>query len=241
MRSSIKLAIGLLPFLAAGAMGSYVVLPAYQDDQSERADVASKQAENDLLVAKLRDRKKAETERKTLEGDIDMLRGSVPKAPELDLFMLDLEKMCKKAGVDLIAVETPEPEAMRNLDTSNDEMQKAAQTGSKIGLGSKTMEKRQQGQASDEHEPKEDQTALKQLTKQVYVTGNYDGIVALMKELENYQRVTGVRQVCVATAGDKEEVQAQSTQNGAGDRAKKLALPENQPVMSFMMTLYYLP
>jgi hypothetical protein len=126
------------------------------------------------------------------------------------------------------------------LDTANEEMQKAAQTGSKIGVGSKTAEKQQQPANSNQQPSKQDQTALKQLIKQVYVTGDYDGIVALMKELENYQRVTGVKQVCVATASEKDDTQ-QITQNAAAEKAKKLELPPNRPVMSFLMSLYYLP
>ena len=81
----------------------------------------------------------------------------------------------------------------------------------------------------------DDQTALKKLIKEVYVTSDYDSIIKLMQKLERYQRVTGVRQVAVAMPGDNNEGQPVP----AAERAKKLGL--HQPVMSFLMTLYYLP
>jgi hypothetical protein len=238
IKAQYKLALGLMPFLAAGAMASVSVLPAYQDDETKRAEVVTKKQENQTLINKLRERKKAEAERTDLQGQIEQLRGAVPKQPELDLFMLDLERMCKDSHVDLISVEEPEAETLKSLDASEASMRELAQDSSgKVGLGTKTLENRNStAQKGKDKEKQQDQSALKQLIKQVYVTSDYDGIVELMKRLENYQRITGVKQVCVALPSDT----TGGMTNPAGDRAKKLKL-KGQPVMSFLMTLYYLP
>jgi len=236
IKAQYKLAIALMPFLAAGAMASVVVLPAYQDDDAKRAEVTTKKQDNQRLVNKLHERTKAEAERTDLQSQIEQLRGSVPKSPEVDLFMLDLERMCKDSGVDLISVETPEAETLRNIDNSETEVRELAQeSGGKVGLGTKTLGK---GAAADPKAKDQapEQGALKQLIKQVYVTSDYDGIIALMKRLENYQRITGVRQVCVALPAEG----SQLLHNPAAERAKKLEL-KGQPVTSFLMTLYYLP
>jgi hypothetical protein len=52
--------------------------------------------------------------------------------------------------------------------------------------------------------------------------------------------VTGVKQVYVGVAPEGMD-NASGSQNPAGERAKKLELKPSQPVMSFLMTLYYLP
>jgi hypothetical protein len=229
----------MLPFIGAVALGTGAVLPAYQEDQAKRAEVAEKKQQNDVLVIKLRDRKNIQNERKNLESDISNLRSAVPKTAELDLFMIDLEKMCAQSGVDLIAVETPEAETLRNLDASEQEMNSlldiTTPKGTKPPPAKPPTTTAATTSGTTEQKDK-NPTAMKQLFKEVYVTSDYDGLIKLMHKLETYQRVTGVKQVTVTMPTEGTEGGENIT---AAERGKKLGL--HQPVMSFIMTLYYLP
>ncbi|MGH9553538.1 MAG: hypothetical protein ACRD3W_29420 [Terriglobales bacterium] len=239
MKAQYKLIIALAPFVLSGGFASAFTYNSYMSDLEKRNEVQEKQQLNDGLVAKLKGRQKAELERHALESDIDTLRHSVPKSPELDLFLLDLDKMCKDSGVEMVAVESPDQELMRKLDASEEEeRQMLEQVGGQFSIGSKSMQPKTAPPAKPKDKDKDktqDDTALKQLVKHVYVTGQYPGIVALMKRLENYERVTGVKQLCIGLPLEGNEFM----KNPASDRAKKLTL--HQPVASFLMTLYYLP
>ena len=147
MKAQYKLVLGLLPFVASGIFCSASVYPAYLEDIAKHDEVATKQKENNVLLSRLSERGSAEIERRKLETQITELRSSVPKSPELDLFILDLEKMCHQSGVDLIGVENPDPEVLKALDSSEEEMRKIGEdSGGKL-TGSKSLEKK--GQKGD--------------------------------------------------------------------------------------------
>lgn len=242
LKAQYKLVIALVPFLAAGAFASVATYPSYVNAQAKRAEVEGKKEQNETLLAKLRGRTRAESDRHNLQAEVQTLRGAVPKQPELDLFMMDLEKMCHDCDVDLVAVESPDNEALKAIGNDQDvaALKETTTTAGKLSIGSKTLEKSlpQAGAkpgAKPGAEKTADDTGLKQLVKQVYVTGDFEHIVALMRKLESYQRVTGVRQLSVAMPAEG----AERITNSASDRAKKLGL--KQPVASFLMSLYYLP
>lgn len=233
IKTQYKVALIAIPLLASGVLGATAVYPAFLEDQQKRSEVATRKQDNDRLLAKLRQKTQAEEERRNLESEISNLRGSVPKAPELDLFLIDLDKMCSETGVDLVAVENPEPESLKALDSSEEEVNKMVEESQGKLIGAKSADQKKDVSGKVIEQP--DQTALKKLVKEVYVTSDYDSIIKLMQKLERYQRVTGVRQVAIALPGEASDGQTVP----AAERAKKLGL--HQPVMSFLMTLYYLP
>jgi Tfp pilus assembly protein PilO len=241
MKAQFKLAIALTPFVAAAAVASTYTYPAFLDAQSKLQEVKQKEADKARLDVKLKDKSLVEAEKQNLETQIQLLRGAVPKSPEMDLLVLDMEKLCNESGVDLIAVEEPAPETLQAIKTSESSMQElSSQNDGKITMGSKSLPKPSIVQAktdgkTDTGQPKPDDTALKKVLKEVYVTGDYDGILAYMKRLESYQRVLGVSNVSLAMATKGSEVQ----RTPAAEKAKKLEL--NQPVLSYLMTVYYLP
>ena len=76
---------------------------------------------------------------------------------------------------------------------------------------------------------------LKQVTKRLFVTGEYQDLIAFVKHLETYQRVISLKDLSVAiAAGDNT-----ASKNAAAERAQKLKLAK--PVMSFLLNVYYLP
>lgn len=238
MRKRYKVALSTVPFLLSALVLSALTYPKVLEDKDKTSELVQKDQQYQQLQAKLQQRVKAEQEKKTLETDIETLRGAVPKSPELDLAMIDLEKMCSESSIHLLAVETPTQETMHKVSTSEDEIKELIGE-SKLGLGSRTLQK--SNTTATPPGGKADTAAvdsgLKRLIKQVYVTGDYNGMVGLMKRLEGYQRTVGVDEISIAisTKGSNENTE----RTAASERAQKLGL--SKPVMAFLLTLYYLP
>jgi Tfp pilus assembly protein PilO len=76
---------------------------------------------------------------------------------------------------------------------------------------------------------------LKQVTKRLFVTGEYQDLIAFVKHLETYQRVISLKDLSVAIAASDNT----ASKNAAAERAQKLKL--TKPVMSFLLNVYYLP
>jgi hypothetical protein len=78
--------------------------PAYLDSEREHTDLAAKKKEYQEITQKMSERDRLDNLKRTLEGDINSLRNSVPKAPYLDLLMLDLERMAGESKVNILAL-----------------------------------------------------------------------------------------------------------------------------------------
>ena len=229
MRTSYKIFLCVSLFVLALLVLATKVYPAFSELQAKVKENRDAATENASLLKKLDDRTRAQSENQSLESQIQSLRGSVPKSPELDLFVLDLEKLCQSCNLDLVGVENLGADALL-------QMKKADQPKSGEGLlasGSKLLPKLGPS-AAGKADATDQQTSLKTLPKEVYVTGSYDNFIALMRKLESYQRVIGINNVAVCLPSDHSESKAE-----AEDKAKRLKI--SQPMMSFVMTIYYLP
>ncbi len=236
MKKQYKIAVSSIPFLLAGLILSSLTYPKFLEGRDKSVELVQKEDQYKQLQAKLQQRIKAEQEKRSLETDIETLRGAVPKSPELDLAMIDLEKMCSDSNVNLIAVETPTQESMRQISSSDDEIKELiGEREGKVGLGTRTLQKSGTTNGAKVEENPSD-TGLKRLIKQVYVSGDYNGMVGLMKRLEAYQRTVGVEEISIAI---KPQAGNEGEHTPASERAQKLGL--SKPVMAFLMTLYYLP
>ncbi len=232
MRTSYKILLCTVLFLFAAAISCFRVYPAFVEVEQKSADVKQRVDENRDLLKKLQDKKKTQEERNKLETQIQALRGSVPKSPELDLLVLDLEKLCHDCNLDLVGVENPDTEMLSQIKASEGEMQKLSnENAGKLSIGSKSLAKNEAASAKAEATV---QATLKELPKQVFVTGTYENFIKLLHKLENYQRIIGVSNVSVALP-----VQISGTRAAAAEKANRLKV--NQTMMSFLMTVYYLP
>jgi Tfp pilus assembly protein PilO len=230
MRNSYKILLCVSLFVIALTILATKDYPAFSEMQFKAKDVGNSTKENATLLKKLDERQRAEQEKQTLESQIQSLRGSVPKSPELDLLVLDLEKLCQSCDLDLVGVENLGSDALLQIKNAND--QKAKESGGLLAIGSKVLPKPAPIPAAKIDTA--DQTSLKTLPKQVFVTGSYDNFIRLMRKLESYQRVIGINNVSVALPSADNESKAQ-----AADKANRLKI--TQPMMSFVMTIYYLP
>ncbi len=212
------------------AMGVY---PCINEESEKMVTLAQHRQQKEQLDAKLKDKFKIDREKHALEADIASLRNAVPKAPNVDLLLIDLEKLANEANVDLVAFETPGQEELKE---SQKEM-------SEILEDLKSKQQKPKAKEAKETKPAPaakpadvgSELGLKQIDKEVYVTGNYASMVQFIRNIEAYERVMGVSHVVIVVPkeGSKEE------NDKATERAKKLKL--TQPVMCFLLSIYYLP
>jgi len=197
--------------------------------QTTDESIAMIKQQNQSCITKLNAQGKMQTEQKSLEQQIGDLRAVVPKEPALDLLMLDLENMCHASHVDLVGVENLEPGAAA---AQKDEVTERPALNMGNLLNPRMAGK---GDSSAKAKAEANQTLLKQINKQVYVAGNYDGFVHLIRRLETYQRIIGLNNLSISVSSKDKETKT----NLAAGKAEKLKI--DQPVMSFVMTVYYLP
>lgn len=219
--------------LALTILGA-LTYPTYLDAEREHSELANKKKEYQAIVAKAAERDRLGSLKRGLESDINSLRNAVPKAPYLDLLMLDLERMAAESKVQILALEEPaktngqaESNDLEDLvakDKDGKPLNKAPFIGR--GIASNTSAK-----AGDTPNP----LGLKQISKRLFVSGEYQNIIVFVKHLEAYQRVISLKDLSLAIAGGNES----ATKTAAGERAQKLKL--ERPVMSFLLNIYYLP
>ncbi|CAN5529666.1 hypothetical protein BH11CYA1_BH11CYA1_06050 [soil metagenome] len=210
--------------------------PAYLDSEREHADLAAKKKECLEITLKSAERDRLDNLKHSLEGDINSLRNAVPKAPYLDLLVLDLERMASESKVNILSLEQPE-KASGNSETNDlEEMMKPSKAAgqSKILPQVKPFispAPMANGKVVEAPNP----LGLKQVTKRLFVSGEYQDLIAFVKHLETYQRVISLKDLSVAIAASDNT----QSKNAAGERAQKLK--SVKPVMSFLLNVYYLP
>ncbi|MBI4532916.1 MAG: hypothetical protein HY711_03130 [Candidatus Melainabacteria bacterium] len=230
MQAKEKVLICAFPYLAGGALWFALTNPAFMAAQDKNNELAEKKKEHVELTTKLAELARLEKEHKSLEEDIQHLRNSVPKSPDLDLFLVDFEKMCLELGMDIISIESPEREKQKLSESVEQEVLSLSGGSAINALGAikdqvtpgpkaaKTPQKAKVGPEAD--------IGLSKLVKQVTVTGDYPNFLELMRKLESYQRVIGINQVEAEIPPEVGKGKIQDVRN---------------LVVSFLMTAYYLP
>ncbi len=215
----------------AAVIFAMLVYPCITEESAKLVDLAQHRQQKEQLDAKLKDKQRIRKERDALVSDIASLRNAVPKAANLDLLLIDLEKLATQANVDMIGVETPGSE---DLKASQKEMGELLEDiKGKPQKPSATAAKPAPVAAKPADVGSE--FGLKQIDREVYITGSYASMVQFIRNIEAYERVMGVSHVVIALPKKESKGDADK----ASDRAKKLKL--DQPVMCFLLSVYYLP
>ncbi len=225
-----KVLLCIMTFVIAFAIAYAGIYPAYSELQLRATELRDRHQENQGYVTKLAARAKAELEKRNLQNQIDALRKAVPKQPELDLVMLDLENMCHESKVDLIGVENVDADTLAKMQKEDKSKINPTNAFKPLvapfaNLTGKPAGKKDAAEVAE-------QSSFKQLQKQIYLTGDYDSFVRMMHRMETYQRVIGFNNIVIS-------VPAKDMKDTSAVKAEKLKL--NQPVMSFILTIYYLP
>jgi Tfp pilus assembly protein PilO len=207
--------------------------PAYLDSEREHGELATKKKEYQEIALKVSERDRLDSLKHALESDINSLRNAVPKAPYVDLLMLDLERMATESKVNILALEQPDKQNQAESNDLEELMIKGKDKLAKIPPVIRPLAATATGAKAAEAP---NQLGLKQVTKRLFITGEYKDMIAFVKHLETYQRVLTLKELTVATANASDNPTAK---NAAFERAQKLKL--NTPVMSFILNVYYLP
>ena len=235
MTTRTRMLLCLLTFVVTFAIGYAGISPAFSEFQLSSSNLKDKRAENQQYINKLTARSRAEIEKNHLEKQIDDLRRSVPKEPNLDLVMLDLEKMCTDSHIDMVGVENIDHESLAKMQAADKSKTQAnGANGANVLLKPLAAPLAQLGiKAGQKKEPDiAEQSAFKQLHKQVYLSGDYNGFVKMMHRMETYQRVISFNNIVISTPSS-------DSKDASAAKAEKLKI--KQPLMSFVMTIYYLP
>lgn len=211
-----------------------LVYPCINEESAKMVDLTQHRQQKEQLDIKLKEKLRIDREKQALVADIASLRNAVPKEANVDLLLIDLERLAKQANVDLIGFETPGTEDVKE---SRKEMVEMLEDLKGKQAKPKPKETKPAAAAPLASKPADvgSELGLKQIDKEVYVTGNYASMVQFVRNIEAYERVMGVSHVVIAVP--KEEAKAETDK--ASDRAKKLKL--SQPVMCFLLSIYYLP
>ncbi len=255
MQTREKILIAALPSVLAAVMWFAVTSQAVTDWQSKEQELKDKAKEQVVLKSKIANLNKLKNDQKMLEVNIESLRASVPKSADIDLLMIDLEKMCLESGMDLVQVQPPGKDKLKEIAQEDKEQQALANTGSKLSLGGKNKaaalgaakdaEKDKDKDKDKDKKPKkgkkvkekpkevltpEQEAGLNTLLVECSVTGDYPSFVELMKKLEAYQRVIGITQIEI----DLPEI------TESDKKKQRIELNKNLDI-AFLLTTYYLP
>jgi Tfp pilus assembly protein PilO len=223
------------PLALAITLGFSYVYPLYEESQRQHQELEEKRTELKTLEDKMAERARLGTTKKRLEDDITSLRNAVPQEPCLDLLMLDLSKMAGNSKVQILSLEGSD-EKKSDSDGSADEDSDLEEV-----LSFANRPKVKNKNKSETNKPQQAQTVsplgIKQLSRRVYITGNFADLINFLKELESYQRVLSIRDLSLAQSLNQDF----QSRDKSDAQEKAQHLKSNQPVMSFLLNIYYLP
>ena len=195
MDPRIKALVVLLPFVVAGYVGISLLQPAIEESNLKDTTIGEKTKEKEELDAKLAGSNKISQKKIELTQAIDKLRGSVPKTPDIDLLTIDLEKMCKDAGMNMVAITAPKTDSSSSSGTQKRaEEERSAYLKKKQDKLKNVLKGNETPAAAGTAGTADDmpKNELSQTSKAFVVTGDFNGLQKLCHELETYQRVVRI-------------------------------------------------
>ncbi len=236
----IKALLVLLPFAAAIYVGMAMLQPAFEEQNQRDLSIQEKTGQKEDLEKKLAGSEKLTKRQQELTKQIDALRGSVPKAPEIDLLTIDLEKMCKEAGMNMVSISGPKDASGQPRRTDEDRSQylKSKQDNLKNALKGNLAGGAGAGGTTEAAEPPK--AELDQTSKQFIVTGDFNGLQKLCHELETYQRVVRIDDISFRLPkkdSGKDKVRIDDAAPAEGEEAGD----PNNLFITMTLTTFFLP
>ena len=228
--------------LAASYLG-----PLWEEAEKQRKEVEVKELEYRAVQDRMMQKNRLLGARNTLEQDIVHLRSAVPSTADIDVLILDLQKMARMANVEILSIEansntsrTGDRDRDRDPNSADQELEAMFANISGINRDrDKTLVKPTVQATKDQTPP----LGIKQMQRRLYVSGRYADLVSFLRELEKYQRVLAIKDMSIgADAGQAKASGSQSNsqlRTQAQDKAQKMKI--STPVLSFLLNVYYLP
>lgn len=235
---SMQIIICALPYVLAVAVLIGFVQPAWDMSSRTQGELETLSAEFDRLSVKVREKAALIRQKRELDEDIQRMRASVPARPDMDILLIDMERLSEESGTDLIAIE-PVSDNKKDKGGENFMDSIIAEVGGKLTPpANKPSSPAKPKQKALKAEEVVDQNPLgiQQIERRVYVAGSYNELIGFLKRLEAYQRIVGIRNLNIAMPEDSDK---EMLKTAASEKARNLEL--DQPVMTFLMSVYYLP
>ncbi len=240
MTVSRQLFYAILPYLVTVVLLVSIVQPSMTEAFILHEQVETSRKTFEQLSEKIKNRQQLIREKMQLNAEIEKLRSSLPRDPEVEVLLLDLEKMSEQSNTDLISVEPQDESKKEKQSNLMDSL--LAEVEGRLPI-SPMQEKQQQKNANKKpNAPKQEEDAdanpfgLKRVVRRLFVAGDFNELNLFLKRLEAYRRVVGVEDLIVAMPESDEK---ESVKTLASERASQLSL--NKPIMTFLMNIYYLP
>jgi Tfp pilus assembly protein PilO len=233
MQVKYKIVLCVAPYLVAVGTWFGLTNQSITDWQDKGKELDEKTQEQADLKSKLTQLNSVEKEKNSLDGEIQQLRASVPKNPDVDVLIIDMEKMALESDVDIVSIGKPTDSSMKAMSEAESKDMADSKARSKnlanvIHGGGAADEKKPEEKKPEMKKPEGDanDTGLSKEVLHVGVTGSYQGLIELMRKLSQYQRIIGVNQIEVSLP--------QASAKMTADPAKRLNI-------DFILTAYYLP
>lgn len=250
MSNSMQMIVAGLPYVITIFMLLGYVSPSFESFLRTQGELKTLTEESDRLAQKVKEREVLLEQKRLLDKDIQRMRASVPPSPEMDILLIDIERLSDQAGTDLISIEPVSDAKKEKGENLMDSI--IAEVGGRMtpkvpGVpGVPTAAKTPAppvtppavtppGQKPD-LKPEENQLGIQHIERRVFVSGSYSELVDFLKRLEAYQRIVSIRNLVIAMP---ENAERDTVKTLASEKGKSLEL--SQPVMTFLMSVYYLP
>lgn len=246
MHPAARMLICALPYLVTVYLLLSVLQPALHEATQKGDELKQLTTQYDEIKGKLVEKEKLQEQQLLLTRDIRKLRSAVPQEPQTDILVLDLERIADISGCDLIGVELPENAGRKDknsrgiMDSIMEEIEGRLpiRPAAKVPTTVPTPQPpKSPATAAAELAEQNQPAGLEHVVKRVYVSGSYPELIAFLKGLEGYQRVVGVRDLIIALPENQDREINNKTV--AAEKAGKYSM--DQPVMTFLMSVYYLP
>lgn len=243
MSNSTQMIIAGLPYVITLFLLLGYISPSLDSANRTKAELTTLTNELDRLAKKVAEKEVLLEQKRVLDKDILRMRSAVPPAPEMDILLMDIERLSDETGTDLIAVE-PLSNSKKEKGGGENLMDSImAEVGGRItppGTTATTAPPRQKAPAlplgKPEEKLEENPLGIRHIDRRVFVSGTYSQLVSFLKKLEAYQRIVGVSNLVIALPENSER---ETIKTLASEKGRSLDL--SQPVMTFMMSVYYLP
>lgn len=245
MSNSMQMIVAGLPYLVTIFLLLGYISPSFESFLRTQGELKTLTDEFDRLSQKVKEKEVLLEQKRVLDKDIQRMRASVPPSPEMDILLIDVERLSDQAGTDLISVE---PVTDKQKDKGENLMDsiisevggrmtvKPPVPGATVPAKVQTPPVATPAGQKPEVKPEENPLGIQHIERRVFVSGNYSQLVDFLKKLEAYQRIVSIRNLVIAMPenSDRDTVKTLASEKGR-------SLELSQPVMTFLMSVYYLP
>src|SRR3982751_2926091 len=105
MSNSMQLIVAGLPYVITIFLLLGYISPSFESYLRTEGELKSLTNESDRLLQKVKEKEVLLEQKRLLDKDIQRMRASVPPSPEMDILLIDVERLSDQSGADLISVE----------------------------------------------------------------------------------------------------------------------------------------